>query len=54
MNNEEHMIQVLEKIIKGCNEVKEDPDCHKDAKSLASLIIRDCNFGLRGAQENVN
>jgi hypothetical protein len=52
MNNEEHMIKYFEKIIEGCNEVKKDPDLHKDAKSLASLIIRDCNFALRGAEKN--
>ena len=51
MNNEQHMIKVFEKIIEGCQNIKEEPDCHEDAKKLASLIIKDCNIALRKAQE---
>jgi len=52
MNKEEHYIKVLNKIILGCQDVKADSDIHKDAKSLASLIIRDCNFALREQEED--
>jgi hypothetical protein len=51
MNNEQHMIKVFKKIIEGCQNIKEEPDCHEDAKKLASLIIKDCNMALRKAQE---
>jgi hypothetical protein len=54
MTNEEHMIQYFKKIIEGCHNVKEEPDCHDDAKKLASLIIKDCNLALRKVKENDN
>lgn len=37
----------LEKIIEGCTNVKEDKNIHKDAKSLATEVIKDCNYLLR-------
>ena len=40
-------MNILEKIIDGCRGVKEDPEMHKHAKELATLVIRDCNEGLR-------
>lgn len=43
-------MNILEKIIDGCRGVKEDPDMHKHAKELATLVIRDCNEGLRSRQ----
>ncbi len=43
-------MNILEKIIDGCRGVKEDPDMHKHAKELATLVIRDCNEGLRDRQ----
>jgi len=36
-------IQTVEKIIEGCRNVKEDNKIHRDAKELATMIIRDCN-----------
>jgi hypothetical protein len=36
----------LEKIIEGCTNVKEDKKIHKDAKSLATEVIKDCNYLL--------
>jgi hypothetical protein len=36
----------LEKIIEGCTNVKEDKTIHKDAKSLATEVIKDCNYLL--------
>jgi hypothetical protein len=44
---EEHMREIIEKIIDGCTEVKKNPDIHKDAKSLASFVIKDCNDALK-------
>lgn len=44
--NIENAKNILLSIIAGCQEVKVDTDVHKDAKSLASLIIRDCNKTL--------
>lgn len=37
---------ILEKIIDGCNEVKKNTKIHKDAKTLATLVIKDCNDAL--------
>lgn len=37
---------ILEKIIDGCSEVKKNPKIHKDAKDLATLVIKDCNDAL--------
>jgi hypothetical protein len=45
--NEEKVIAMFEKIIDGCRNVKEEPDLHKNAKELATLIIRDCNLSIR-------
>lgn len=38
---------ILEKIIDGCSEVKKNPKIHKDAKDLATLVIKDCNDALK-------
>jgi len=40
-------MKIIEKIIDGCNEVKKNPEIHKDAKTLASLVIKDCNDALK-------
>ena len=42
----ERMQKIFEKIIEGCRNVKQTPEIHKDAKNLASAVIRDCNDGL--------
>jgi hypothetical protein len=39
-------MKIIEKIIDGCSEVKKNPDIHKDAKTLATLVIKDCNDAL--------
>ena len=39
--------EIIEKIIDGCSEVKKNPEIHKDAKSLATLVIKDCNDALK-------
>ena len=44
MNTNEEVIEHLKKMIQSCRDVKEDDKVHKDAKSLASLVIRDCNL----------
>jgi hypothetical protein len=41
----------FEKILAGCKNVKKDSGCHKDAKILATLIIKDCNAAIKKAQE---
>jgi hypothetical protein len=41
----------VEKIIDGCNEVKKNPEIHKDAKTLATLVIKDCNDVLDAIQK---
>lgn len=40
------MREIIEKIIDGCSEVKKNPEIHKDAKDLATLVIKDCNDAL--------
>ena len=40
-------MKIIEKIIDGCSEVKKNPDIHKDAKTLATLVIKDCNDALK-------
>ena len=40
------MKDILEKIIDGCSEVEKEKDVHKDAKTLAKLVIKDCNDAL--------
>jgi hypothetical protein len=45
--NKEKVIAIFEKIIEGCRNVKEEPDLHKDAKNLATLVIRDCNLAIK-------
>jgi hypothetical protein len=40
------MRKIIEKIIDGCSEVKKNPEIHKDAKDLATLVIKDCNDAL--------
>jgi hypothetical protein len=44
-------MKIVEKIIDGCNEVKKNPEIHKDAKTLASLVIKDCNDALDAIQK---
>jgi len=44
-------VQTLEEIIEGCRSVKEDKHVHKDAKDLATLVIKDCNNLLRFIKE---
>ena len=39
-------IEVLEKIIEGCREVRGEDGAHEDAKSIASLVIRACNKAI--------
>jgi hypothetical protein len=39
--NANEMEALIKKIMEGCKNVKEDPDCHKEAKMLASLILKD-------------
>ena len=41
------MRKIIEKIIDGCSEVKKNPKIHKDAKDLATLVIKDCNDALK-------
>lgn len=36
-------IEMLEKIIEGCRSVRDQDGIHEDAKSIATLVIRDCN-----------
>jgi hypothetical protein len=36
------VVAKLDQIIAGCRGVKEDPDMHKHAKELATLVIKDC------------
>jgi DNA-binding protein YbaB len=43
--------QIVEKIIDGCREVKKNPEIHKDVKTLATLVIKDCNEALRKLNE---
>ena len=43
----EEIVAVFEKIIEGCRNVKEEPDLHKHAKDLATLVIRDCNLAIK-------
>jgi hypothetical protein len=33
---------LIKKIMEGCKNVKEDPNCHAEAKTLAILIMNDC------------
>jgi hypothetical protein len=39
----ERVTRVLDEIIGGCRDVKSNVDLHEHAKSLAALVIRDCN-----------
>lgn len=50
MNKKENIIKAIEEIIKRLTEVKEDSECHKTAKSLATLVIKDLNIALKGTQ----
>ena len=45
------MVKIIEKIIDGCSEVKKNPEVHKDAKTLATLVIKDCNDALDAIQK---
>jgi hypothetical protein len=44
-------MKIIEKIIDGCSEVKKNPEVHKDAKTLATLVIKDCNDALDAIQK---
>lgn len=39
-------IQIIEKIIDGCQEVRGNENIHKDAKDLSTLVIKDCKKAL--------
>jgi len=41
------LIEMFENIIEGCRSVKNTNDIHKDVKTLATLVIRDCNIAIR-------
>ena len=43
----EELVARLEKIINSCTDVKQERDIHKDAKDLASLVIRDLNILIK-------
>ena len=45
------IIEVFEKIVQGCADVRQEKDVHKDAKELALLIMGDCNKAIRDIQE---
>ena len=36
------VLEKLEKIIEGCDNVKDSEETHKDAKSLADAVRKDC------------
>lgn len=42
----ETLKEQIYKIITGCRDIK-DSDCNDDVKQLATLVIKDCNIGLR-------
>jgi len=44
MNTNQEVIEHLQQIVQSCRDVREDNKIHEDAKSLASLVIRDCNL----------
>ena len=44
-------IQTMEKIIEGCQFVREDKDLHKDAHDLARLVLHDCKTLLLFIEE---
>lgn len=44
MNTNKEVLEHLLQIIQSCKDVREDKKIHEDAKSLASLVIRDCNL----------
>jgi hypothetical protein len=35
-------IEMMKKIIEGCTNVRDEEDIHKDAKDLATEVIKDC------------
>ena len=43
MISKEKIIEHLDQMIESCRDVKAEGKIHDDAKSLASLIIGDCN-----------
>jgi hypothetical protein len=43
--------QTMERVIQGCQNVKEEEGLHKDAKSLAKLVIKECNTLLKFVKE---
>lgn len=43
MTTNKEIAEHLEKIVQSCRDVRETKGIHEDAKSLASLVIRDCN-----------
>jgi hypothetical protein len=44
MMTNEKIIEHLDQMIQACKDVKAEDKAHKDAKTLASLVIRDCNL----------
>jgi hypothetical protein len=47
-------VQTVEQMIEGCRNIKEDKTIHKDAKDLATLVIKDCNNLLMFIKENAD
>ena len=45
--SEEEIIEVFKQIIQGCADVRQEKGVHKDAKTLALLIMGDCNKAIR-------
>ena len=45
----DEIVLIIKGIIDGCENVISSNDLHKDAKTLASLIIKDCNLALKKA-----
>lgn len=48
------LVDIFESIIEGCQNVKATDDVHKDAKSLATCVIRDCNKAIRRIKHGDN
>ena len=44
MTSNQKIIEHLDQIIQSCRDVKSEDKIHKDAKELASFVIRDCNL----------
>jgi len=48
------LVGSLKNIAECCGYIKQDEGVHEDAKTLAKLVIRDCNISIRKAQEDNN